>query len=56
MTQTKGIDWTHVSFVVGTRADLALNPLPQPIFTRQCENCRTDTYTEAAFGKPGIGK
>jgi hypothetical protein len=49
MTQPKGIAWQHVSFVVGTRADLAPSPLPQPVFTRTCGNCETETYTETEY-------
>jgi hypothetical protein len=49
MTQSKGIDWKHVTFVMGTRADLAPPPLPQPVYQRNCENCGSITYTETEY-------
>src|SRR3712207_404825 len=49
MTQYKGIDWQNNSFVVGTRADVAPVPTPQPAFTRQCAECRHDTLTEVQY-------
>ena len=49
MTQAKGIDWKHVTFVMGTRSDLAPDPLPQPVFKRKCEHCGSDTYTETEY-------
>ncbi len=45
----KGIDWTQVAFVVGTREDLAPNPLPQRVFARECEICRRKSYTETDY-------
>src|SRR4051812_39664039 len=49
MTEIKGIDWGETSFVIGMRADLAPTPVPQPAFTRQCDNCHMDTYTEIEY-------
>jgi hypothetical protein len=49
MKKPTGIDWQHVSFVVGTRADLAPTPLPQPVYTRICGECETKTYTETEY-------
>ena len=49
MAEPKGITWLDNSFIVGTRADLAPTPLPQPIFTATCGNCETATYTEAEY-------
>src|SRR5689334_24177090 len=49
MVDPKGIDWTDVSFVVGTRSDLAPTPLPQPVYSCTCGNCETSTYTETEY-------
>jgi hypothetical protein len=49
MAQGKGIDWKNVKFVMGTHADHLPDPLPQPVFIRQCEKCGTDTYTETEY-------
>jgi hypothetical protein len=49
MKQPKGIDWKHVTFVMGTRVDLAPNPLPQPVFVRTCENCGAETLTATEY-------
>ena len=45
----KGIDWARVAFVIGTREDLAPNPLPQRVFDRECENCGRKSYTETDY-------
>jgi hypothetical protein len=49
MTGKKGIDWKNVTFVMGTRADLAPHSLPQPVFSRSCGNCQALTYTETEY-------
>jgi formylmethanofuran dehydrogenase subunit E len=49
MKHPKGIEWKHVSLVMGTCADLAPEPLPQPVFVRKCEHCGADTYTETEY-------
>jgi len=49
MSQTKGIDWAKTAFVVGQRADLVPQPIPQPAFTRQCAECEQDTLTEIEY-------
>jgi hypothetical protein len=45
----KYIDWKNVTFVMGTRSDLAPRPLPQPVFSRSCGNCQALTYTETEY-------
>jgi hypothetical protein len=40
-----------VTFVMGTRWDLAPNPLPETCFTHICATCKATTYTEKAFSK-----
>ena len=49
MAEPKGIDWRNTSFIVGTRADLAPRPLPEPIFPSTCGNCQADVYTETSY-------
>jgi hypothetical protein len=49
MAEPKGIDWKNVSFIVGTRSDLAPAPLPQQVFTRTCGNCQSETFTETEY-------
>ena len=44
MTQSKGIDWQHVSFVVGTRSDLAPDSLPQPSLPAPAGTARVIPY------------
>ena len=49
MTGGKGIDWKNVTFVMGTRFDLAPRPLLEPVFSRICDNCQALTYTETEY-------
>ena len=49
MAGPKGIDWLNTSFIVGTRADLARHPLPEPVFPSTCGNCQSDVYTETEY-------
>jgi hypothetical protein len=49
MTQPTGIDWKHVTFVMGTHADHLPATLPQQLFKRPCGNCNADTYTETEY-------
>jgi hypothetical protein len=49
MAQSKGIDWKHVSFVMGTRADHLPANLPATIFKRPCGNCGADTFMETEY-------
>jgi hypothetical protein len=49
MTQSKGIDWKNVSFVMGTHADHLPATLPETLFKRPCGNCGADTFTETEY-------
>jgi hypothetical protein len=49
MTPTAGIDWTHVTFVTGQRADHLPATLPPQLFKRPCGNCSIETYTEIEY-------
>jgi hypothetical protein len=40
-----------ITFVMGTRWDLAPNPLPETVFTRICATCKATTYTEKEFSE-----
>ena len=49
MTTSKGIDWTNVTFVTGTRSDLAPKHLPHKIYMRLCGKCGAKTCTEVEY-------
>jgi hypothetical protein len=49
MKQPTGIDWKHVTFVTGHRADRLSANLPPQLFKRPCGNCGVDTYTEIEY-------
>jgi hypothetical protein len=49
MKQPTGIDWKHVTFVTGQRADRLPATLPPQLFKRLCGNCEADTYTEVEY-------
>jgi hypothetical protein len=49
MTTPKGIDWTNVTFVTGTRHDLAPTPFSQEVYTRPCGKCEAKTLTEVEY-------
>ena len=49
LKQPTGIDWKKARFIIGTRADLAADPLPQPAYARICEECGSTTYTETEY-------
>jgi hypothetical protein len=44
-----GIDWKHVTFVTGQRADRLPATLPPQLFKRACGNCDAETYTEIEY-------
>jgi hypothetical protein len=49
MKNPTGIDWKHVTFVMGTHDDHLPAILPEVIFKRPCENCGADAYTETEY-------
>jgi hypothetical protein len=49
MNNPKGIDWKHVTFVMGTHVDHLPTTLPAVIYKRPCGNCGADTFTETEY-------
>jgi hypothetical protein len=49
MTTPKGIDWKHVSFVVGHREDVTKEEWKKNAFIRMCSKCNAKAYLETDY-------
>src|SRR3954471_755055 len=49
MTTLKGIDWEHVSFVIGHREDVTKEEWKKNAFIRTCSKCDAKAYLETDY-------